>query len=195
MNAYLENTAFAAKSIIAAYAQEFHELHKQIARYQDAAEWLERQGEKVEQTSAGRADAMVKMFAQCREAVLEVIRLSSAIRDRELATQALCGALLQIAKQGISTVHRRPQNCPDGRFIGTQPIKNVIWQGRNQTMHYDDVRGLDPPVIACFQRLDADLSRTFSALVHSTNLATHVIDILGWHTYEAYEKDMTTLLP
>jgi len=79
-------------------------------------------------------------------------------------------------------------------MIGTQPIKNVIWQGRNQSIHYEEA---DPhqPVIDCFQRLDADLGRTLSASVLNTNLATCIIDIVGWHTHEAYEEDMMTLLP
>ena len=194
MNAYLENTAFAARSIVAAYGQELHELNKQIARYRDAAEWLKTENEKIEQSFSGRAEAMAKMFAQCREAGLEVNRLSSAIKDREFATQTLCGSLLQIAKQGISTVHQRLQNCPDGRLIGTQPIKNVIWHSRNQSMHYEEGNPRQG-VIDCFQRVDADFGRSLSALVFNTNLATCVIDILGWHTREAYEKDMTTLLP
>jgi hypothetical protein len=80
-------------------------------------------------------------------------------------------------------------------MIGSQPIKNVIWQGRNQAMHYGEVNGLRSTTIGCFQQLDADLARSLCASVHNTNLATCIIDILGWHTYEAYLTDMKTLLP
>jgi len=195
MNAYLENTKFAVQSVITAYTREFHELNKQIALYQEAVGWMRTPNEEVEKTSMERMEIMAKMFAQCREASLDINRLSSALKDRELSTQALCGSLLQIAKQGISTGHHDRPNCPNGRLIRSQAIRDVIWYGRNQAMHYDDVHGLRPPTIACFQQLDADFGRTLSASVLTTNLATCVIDILGWHAYEAYEKDMTTLLP
>jgi hypothetical protein len=72
----------------------------------------------------------------------QIIALQSSIDAKSDSINALCGAILQIAKQGISTVHRSLNVCPDGRGIGIgagrEKLKNVIWQARNQSMHYEE---------------------------------------------------------
>ncbi|AJD52759.1 hypothetical protein TH3_13215 [Thalassospira xiamenensis M-5 = DSM 17429] len=72
-----------------------------------------------------------------RDAIDDQVRaLKAIIRNRQMALQSLSGALLQIAKQGISIAHGGLGACPDGRMIGQSKLKEVIWQARNQSLHY-----------------------------------------------------------
>lgn len=51
---------------------------------------------------------------------------------------ALSGSILQYAKQGISLKYGDRNTCPPGRIIGGQELKEIIWQGRNQALHWED---------------------------------------------------------
>lgn len=74
---------------------------------------------------AGRAGVEVEAIRS------EVASLQAAIGAHQVAVQAICGALLQIGKQGISLVHGDLAAAPPGRLIGTVPLKDVVWQARN----------------------------------------------------------------
>src|ERR1700730_14801896 len=78
--------------------------------------------------------------------------LESLIATRAFSRDAQSGSLLQYAKQGISLVHHGLAACPDGRLIGSQSVKNVIWQGRNQAIHWDE-GNFKRPVVNCFRTL------------------------------------------
>ncbi|WP_225340448.1 hypothetical protein [Lysinibacillus capsici] len=108
-----------------------------------------------------------------------------AIAAKEESIKALSGAILQIAKQGISIVHQQLVNAPNGRLIMEQPIKNIIWQGRNQSMHFEEGR-YSTHVKDCFEQLNIPLT--------NENLAKEIIDLLEWNSYEQYCSDMTQIL-
>lgn len=112
-------------------------------------------------------------------------RTKLSIAAKKDSVKALAGALLQIAKQGISTVHGGLDNCPDGRKIRNEPIKNIIWQGRNQSLHYEEGNP-HLRVRECFERVGIELKQD--------NLAKEVIGLLNWKTYEQYEDDLASLL-
>jgi hypothetical protein len=70
--------------------------------------------------------------------------LAAQIGTHGFSIGALSGAVLQIAKQGISVVHGgpgapsgKPAGTPPGRAIGSQELSTVIWEARNQAMHWD----------------------------------------------------------
>ncbi|MEW8288804.1 MAG: hypothetical protein AB2697_22725 [Candidatus Thiodiazotropha endolucinida] len=50
----------------------------------------------------------------------------------------LAGAVLQIGKQSLSLRHSEKPNLSGARTIGTQNIVEVIWEGRNHSMHWDE---------------------------------------------------------
>lgn len=103
-------------------------------------------------------------------------------------------SLLQIAKQGISTVHGNPINCPLGRSIGTETLKNIIWQGRNQSIHCEEGNP-NQKVKDCFSNLATDFGSDFDLTVNYTdNKARRIIDLLNWNTYDKYENDMISLI-
>jgi len=114
---------------------------------------------------------------------IETLKIS--ISSKEESIKTLSGALLQIAKQGISTVHRNLDNFPSDRIIRTEPMKNIIWQGRNQSLHYEEGT-YRAPIVNCFNNLGLQLS--------AVNLAKEVIDLLNWTTYDNYQNNLTSLL-
>jgi hypothetical protein len=46
-------------------------------------------------------------------------------------------------------------------MIGAQPLKNVIWQSRNQALHWED-DSFSKAVNLCFEELARDVHRNFS---------------------------------
>lgn len=95
----------------------------------------------------------------------EIKRLELSIDIKKDSINALCGALLQIAKQGISKVHGNLTNCSDGRSVGSEKLKNVIWQGRNQSLHYEE-GSFRRPIQDCFANLAATFGNQFSLTLH-----------------------------
>ncbi|MGC4086645.1 MAG: hypothetical protein QM756_01875 [Polyangiaceae bacterium] len=125
----------------------------------------------------------------------EIADLEPLIAAKEASIQALAGAVLQIAKQGIAIAYRSLASCPPGRSIGRETVSNTIWQARNQSMHWEEST-FKPQVLACFNRLALDFGPEFQ-LPPATprSLARQVVRLLGWSTYGAYEQDMVSLLP
>ena len=108
----------------------------------------------------------------------------------EFSLSIIAGSLLQIAKQGISIVHNGLKNCPNGRFIGNEPLKNIIWQGRNQTIHFEE--GIySKSVCNCFQNLETAFGVNFN--LGNRNLALEVVTLLRWKSYKNYENDLKLL--
>ncbi|MBK6766505.1 MAG: hypothetical protein IPG71_09385 [bacterium] len=130
------------------------------------------------------------LYEETKEQVTEI---EEHIANLDQSYRVICGAILQIAKQGISTVHGRLHKCPTGRPIGSTALSVVIWQARNQTMHYE-MNKYDPPVCDCFAILERECGPQFSLASHGEeNLAHHVIELLGWTDYSAFETDMFSL--
>lgn len=117
--------------------------------------------------------------------------LEALIAARRFSTDAQCGNILQYAKQGISLVHRGLNLCPDGRHIGSLHVKNVIWQSRNQAIHWDEGR-FTQPVRDVFEALARDLDPKFNSYT-SKNMAFEVVNLLGWRGFPEFERDMRSL--
>lgn len=121
-----------------------------------------------------------------------VAEIAARIDARTFARATLCGNVLQIARQGISMVHKG-LGGPVGRLIGTQALHDVVWQARNQTLHYEDGR-CHQPVATRFEALAIDLNNQAFLEYNSKNLAYEVLVLLKWDTYEQYQIDLRTLL-
>ena len=111
---------------------------------------------------------------------------------------AICGALLQIAKQGISAQYgERRDNAPQGRLLGSEPLRNVIWEGRNESMHFETPDKVGPTIRTTFSALEATSGLQFHlapAPADLRNLAGEIIELLEWWKYENYVADMSTFL-
>lgn len=118
-------------------------------------------------------------------------KLHQQIQTHLYSIQTLCSGLLQIAKQGISIVHGGLKKCPDGRPVGTQTLRDVVWQARNQTMHYEE-GNCHPAVVAVFTTLASEFNIVFNNY-NKQNLAFEIVQLLGWINYDNYKSDMISL--
>ena len=121
----------------------------------------------------------------------EAVELGELVSVHAFSCSAQSGSVLQYAKQGISLVHAGPSACPNGRSIGSQSLKNVIWQGRNQAIHWEEGK-LNSAVKSCFQTLAAEYDPTFADFL-SRSLAFEIVGVLEWRDYAAFEADMLLL--
>ncbi len=117
--------------------------------------------------------------------------LESQLALHEFSIASLSGNLLQYAKQGISLCHGELANCPNGRTIGSQFLKAVIWQGRNQALHWE-AGTFHHPVERCFQTLGSDIDAKFNDFPNR-NMAFDVVELLSWKDFNAFEADMLSL--
>jgi len=124
----------------------------------------------------------------------ELDSLARSILTKKDSMNSLSMSLLQIAKQGLSTVHGNLTACPSGRNIGSETLKNVIWQGRNQSNHCEEGKP-KKMVKDCFSNLVNDFGSEFDLTVDITaNKARKIIVLLNWSNYDNYEKDMISLI-
>ncbi|MDE5415726.1 hypothetical protein [Alkalihalobacterium chitinilyticum] len=130
----------------------------------------------------------------------EARKIKVGFENKYDSLQALAGALLQIAKQGISTTYQHEDSpltrCKGGKKIKSQYLKNVIWEGRNQSMHYEEGFTDDfKKTKECFVKLKEDYNLNFDIdKNYKKNLAKEVVLVLGWKTYEDYRKSMLSLV-
>ena len=111
------------------------------------------------------------------------------IEARAFSVAALSGNVLQYAKQGLSLRYGKNRDgCPVGRELVGLAVHEIIWQGRNQAMHWEEGHP-HPPVVRCFEYLTANGNATFSAY-RDRSMAYEVIDLLGWKTVADFNRDM-----
>lgn len=123
----------------------------------------------------------------------EVDRLEASIGSKQVAVQAMCGALLQIVKQGISLVHGSLAAAPDGRLLNGIPLKDIVWQGRNQAIHFEDGQ-FSNPVTSLFAQLEQEFGREFALAHHvGQSRAKQIVMLLGWSNYATMKSDMELL--
>jgi hypothetical protein len=120
---------------------------------------------------------------------------STILRERLAAIHdslgALSGALLQFAKKGISLCHNGLGACPNGRAFGNQFLKDVVWQGRNQSLHWE-AKTFHPAVQQCFQELLAEVDPIFADYT-KRNMANEVVNLLSWKDLATFKVDMLSL--
>lgn len=200
MNQYLSDTQFASQKLIEAiYGEEKHlsQLKKEFDNLKEHISHLEN----TDLHEDFNEIQVQHNFAQKHKLMPDLSQKENKLRDIELSLSnikdsldALSMCLLQIAKQGISTVYGGFSNCPDGRNIGNETLKNIIWQGRNQAIHHEEGNP-HPKVKECFANLHIAFGNDYDIETNNNaNKAKIIVDLLEWKTYEAYEKDMKELL-
>lgn len=135
--------------------------------------------------------------AQGQRSVLdsEIALIQARLLDKKFSLSALASALLQIGKQGISVVRGNPASCPDGRIVCGEPLKWVIWAGRNQALHYEEPGKINEETQ---NRLQSMGQNGGDALLLNArageSLALLVVEHLEWLSFDAYRDDMQTLI-
>lgn len=190
---YLQETRHAATVLIGGYTAEWKAHLAEVIAYNqkvDDFKLLENQLH-----TEGNGAAPVELQIGAWEGVLSSFYKTNAHHMERLekipSTSIMCGALLQIAKQGLSMAHGAKQNATAGRAIGSTTLRDVIWEGRNQALHFEE-GNFKPSCVQCFSALEKLHGARF-VLTKNKNLATYVVDVLGWHTLSAYEADMLSL--
>lgn len=121
----------------------------------------------------------------------EIMDISETIDAKSASIAALSGAILQIAKQCISLKYGKPQNAPVGEDINGALIKEIIWEGRNQSIHYENPNEISDNVVSLFAKLDSIRGDGVTWDARSkTNFAFEIVQFLGWRTYSDFEKHL-----
>ena len=205
MNPYITETEYAVKNLIILATKEdltLEELKTKLAEAEakfKIHKWDFQTSDLNDDFSDAYVMAAFHRMAKTKKAIdalqNEVNSLQALIGTKQSAIQAICGAILQISKQGISFVHGSVENSPGGRYIGTIQLRDIIWQSRNQAIHSEEC-SFRKPIIQLFSTLEAEQGVDFSLTQHpKQSRAKQVIKLLGWTSYEKYSQDMKTLLP
>ncbi len=143
---------------------------------------------------------------------LDRVRMKLRANENGLATGELlisvaAGAILQIAKQALSIRYGQRMNAPEGRKVSGTWVRDLIWHGRNQAMHYEETR-LEPELndarkvvkglstwVKAFEALNQTNPERFVMKEPYQSLAKDVFDLLEWtHDYSKFDDDMKDLL-
>jgi membrane-associated HD superfamily phosphohydrolase len=102
----------------------------------------------------------------------------------------LAGTILQIGKQSLSLRHSGKPNLPGARIIGTQNIVEVVWEGRNHAMHWEEGAPRER-VRNMLNSLATDLNITIE---NDKNNCLSILGALGWKTPENVISDLKALV-
>jgi hypothetical protein len=123
----------------------------------------------------------------------EINALQRQIEDREFARRAFSGAVLQIAKQGIHSTWGDYETAPRVRWYGQVHLAQIIWEARNQSMHYEGLPREKPGKV--FEELNVAGYIEFDLRAPPyKNRALEILALIGWQQFADYERDMTALL-
>jgi hypothetical protein len=126
----------------------------------------------------------------------EVRSLSASIDAKSASIAALSGAFLQVAKQGLAVVYGKPQNAPRGAEIYGLLVKDIIWEGRNQSIHYENPKEISDAVVELFGRIDSVRNDGVSWDPRSQhNYAFDIVNFLGWIDWKQFESHMLSIRP
>lgn len=203
MNQYLSDTEYAVKNLIELASRETKKL-KSLQDQYNSDKHLQRLWEAYcsSDLSEDNSDVNVQhnfikmaQYASSKPEFQQIQTLKIGIDSHEYAIHAIAGAILQIAKQGISVVHGDLKFAPNGRLIKSVPLKDIIWQGRNQAIHFEE-GSFNKQVVDLFSRLESACGKEFSLSEFTKqSRAKQVLSLLGWVEYSAYLEDMQDLLP
>lgn len=209
MHLYLDQIEFAVTSLLGIAVKEGAQLttlETQIARKKRLHEILQQDFESSDLSEDFSPEQVMGKFALAAKTGLELRQLEgqsleAAYLAHEEAIQAIAGAVLQIAKQGLSTVYGKKSSVPEGRRIGNCCIRDIIWEGRNQSQHHeekieDNKKSRDAEWRKLFAALETNHGEQFSLSMHEgQSRAIQVLQLLDWDSFTAFARDMRSLVP
>jgi hypothetical protein len=120
-------------------------------------------------------------------------RLSNALANigaTEESMSALAGAVLQVAKQALALRHGCKPDIVNARRIGSQSVVEVIWEGRNHAMHWDE----GAPRNKVKDMLTALTSDVRTTVVPGRNNCLSILGALGWKSANDVVADLEQLI-
>lgn len=204
MSDYLGEIEYAAGSIVPVIWGErtrLQELRGEVAKLERVVEDNYLRAESVAMNAEDADDVMMATgmhwdtyFGEDKERFYkdkDRQKLQGQVATHAFAVGSLAGSLLQYAKQGISLVHGSLSTCPPGRMIGSQALKDIIWQGRNQSIHWEEGNPRTP-VKLCFDTLAFEIDSVFADYT-KRNVAPEVVELLGWVDFASFRADLLSL--
>lgn len=165
----------------------------EVARQNNAGTLALFDGTELDDQESARLDR-TRMKLQANERALETY---------DVLINVAAGAMLQIAKQVMSMKNGpKIKDSPEGRAIAGTCTRDLIWHGRNQTMHYEDTVIVPRPNkqgpstwVDLFQKLNVQYPNRFVMTPPYKSCAIDVLDELGWtYSYSTLEQDMRSLI-
>lgn len=120
--------------------------------------------------------------------VKEILSNSSATLE---SMSYLGTPILQIAKQILSMTFSSKPSIPSARMIGSQNIVDIIWEGRNHVMHWEEKNPRNEKVKQMFRRLRDDFGYEIE---FGKNNCLVILDALEWHDKQSVIDDLKTLV-
>lgn len=114
----------------------------------------------------------------------ELLKINASV----ISMAILAGTILQIAKQTLSIRYMGHPTILEARKIGNQSIIEVIWEGRNHSMHWETKPRRK--VEAMLDALEQDLGVVIDK---KSNNCLIIIEALGWKTAEDVIEDLHAL--
>lgn len=203
MRTWLAETQRATASLIPLVWADQQEFEQAMRRYQEltaATEAGYRQAAAFQEdfdddpllANAIRLETYFGVDKERHHVGIEAENLSAKLEAWAFARASLASAILQIAKQGISAVQGKKDGDSSGRELCGVPIRDIIWYGRNQAMHWEE-RNFRGPLIKCFHQL-AQSDPKFAAY-EERNLAFEIVALLDWRDVDAFERDLMEICP
>lgn len=157
-------------------------------------ERLERQHQDLVVAKAASVDAQPDELLRVARQQYKLEATKKAIMTFESSASILAGSILQIVQQGMSRVHSSIWTYPHkGRTIHGVSLCDLVWQGRNQAMHYETT-AKRADWSAVFANLNVAMPSAFSIAPPYVSRAKSIFDLLGWGSYSVYERDVKSLL-
>lgn len=201
---YLIEMEYAVTRVIESLWHEHNEAEKlkeEIARLQRVAADNYERAQFIQQNAEDADDLMLGVgmywdtyFGEDKQQHYkskDFIELETRLASREFSFSSLAGTLLQYAKQGLSAAFGKPVNWPAGRLVGSQNLKTIILESRNQSGHWEEGNP-KAKVEQCFDTLAAEIGPEF-ALYRTSNLAFEIVSLLGWRTYTDFKNDLLSM--
>lgn len=145
--------------------------------------------EKLSENDEFLASLCLDSDADGKKNRIEILNEVLMEKKDSITTFSMC--LLQIAKQGISSIYGENKNSCTiiGRNISSNlSLRDIIWEGRNQAIHYEG--NYRNNITECFRILTTEFGEQFNLSNSKENKAKYIIDLLGWKDFESFEKDL-----
>jgi hypothetical protein len=120
-----------------------------------------------------------------------LVLLSERLSTHEFSVSSLSASLLQYAKQGLSLAFGEFDKWPQGKLVGSQNLKMIVRQGRNQSMHWEEGK-FSQDCVKCLSTLVNDFGQQFASYSQK-NLAFEIVSLLGWRSFAAFKADLLSM--
>jgi hypothetical protein len=163
------------------------------ANLSDTSDWSETAKFYYSRYTAGMEGTRRELESLSDPARLDEARGAAIARlsATEESIGVVAGAVLQIAKQVLSFRYgAKPTHLSAARPVGSQSVVNVIWEGRNHALHWEDPNP-HTPVREMLEKLRLEAG---APVVVGANNSHAILDALQWKDVDAVVRDLQALL-